>query len=93
MPITDWHDPYNSVDDFRKELSGKSDAELFAIAEKWRGRNPGIAALLILAERKDTLQKKIEEKKWWERPLGFIALSVISGILTVAIIYIIKKLQ
>lgn len=52
MTINDWHEPHNTVEDFQKEFANMSNEQLFAIAEKWKGSNPEIAASLIISKRK-----------------------------------------
>ena len=50
--MNDWHDPHNTVEDFQKELANMSNEQLVAIAEKWKGKNPGTAASQIISKRK-----------------------------------------
>jgi hypothetical protein len=91
MAITDWHNPYNTIDEFRAEFADKSNDFLFTIAESWKGQKPGITAALILEERKQSILQEAERKQWWARPAGILAIGVITNLLTAAVFYIIGR--
>jgi hypothetical protein len=91
MPITDWHRPYNTIDDFRTEFSDKTDEYLFTVAETWKGQTPGITAKLMLEERKKLHQEVSDRKQWWTRPLGILAIGIITNILTAAVFYLLGR--
>ena len=77
MAINDWHSPYNTIESFREEFADKSDEFLFTIAETWKGQKPGIAAQMLLQEKRREIDeirhREIlkEVKKHWSVTPGF----------------------